>query len=124
MLKADCGTLRMTLRVGPKVRIGRRTSRSHALAFAIASLAIIAAFPQTLLAMDVTLQWDANPVTDEVSGYRVYYKMDSAGERNLDAYKGQGLVLIEQSGTTRFVDSGFEILLKDLPDPNAPTVYN
>lgn len=57
--------------------------------------------------MDVTLEWDANPVVDEVVGYSVYYKLDSAGERNLDSYNGQGLFLVEESGTTRVVDSGW-----------------
>jgi hypothetical protein len=85
----------------------------------VAVVSFLFIVPSGSHAMDITLQWDANPATDEVVGYRVYYKVDSAGDRNLDSYNGQGLVLVEESGTTRVVDSGFEIFVKDLPDPNA-----
>jgi len=29
--------------------------------------------------VNVTLAWDANPPTEEVTGYKVYYKMDTGG---------------------------------------------
>ena len=59
-------------------------------------------------AVEITLGWDAN-TEPKLAGYRVYYKMSSSGDRVLDSYNGEGLILAEESGTTRVVNSGFEI---------------
>lgn len=45
-----------------------------------AVISFVFALPCGSHAMNITLQWDANPVTDEVVGYKVYYRVDRAGE--------------------------------------------
>jgi hypothetical protein len=59
-------------------------------------------------AYDKILEW--TPSTDSgVTSYKVYYKADSSGDRIIASYDGTGLVLVEESGSTRFVNSGFEV---------------
>ena len=70
--------------------------------------AMLFIFQTPSYAVDITLEWDTNTEPD-LAGYRVYFKVDSSGDRILDNYKGEGLVLLEESGTTRVVNSGFEI---------------
>jgi len=70
--------------------------------------------------LEVTLQWDANP-EPEVTGYKVYYKTESSGERVLSAYNGSGLVWLKYDGAALEVDSGFEIGKEDFADSAFPS---
>jgi len=70
---------------------------------------------------DVTLQWNANEEPDLV-GYRLYYKTGSSGNLVLDDYDGSGLIYVGDPYDGQDVDSGFEIIKDELPDPSAEVV--
>jgi hypothetical protein len=70
---------------------------------------------------DVTLQWNANEEPDFV-GYRLYYKTGSSGNLVLDDYDGSGLIYVGDPYDGQDVDSGFEIIKDELPDPSAEVV--
>ena len=72
-------------------------------------------------ATDVTLQWNANEEPDLV-GYRLYYKTGSSGNFVLDDYDGSGLIYMGDPYDGQDVDSGFEIIKDELPDPSADVI--
>ena len=69
----------------------------------------------------IMLQWDAN-VEPDLIGYRLYYKEGSSGHLDLAEYNGSGLTYVGAPYNGQTVDSGFEIVKSDLPDPDASIV--
>ena len=62
-----------------------------------------------LILVGIWLEWTPNQEGD-LEGYRVYWRVGSSGDRVLSNYNGKGLIHNGQS-----VDSGFRILLGDIP---------
>ena len=76
--------------------------------FLVVVTLLFSLFPQFAHAQtEVNLAWDANPETDQVSGYKVYYKTVSRGE----PYNGTGA---DQG------DSPITLLIEDMTDPDNP----
>lgn len=86
----------------------KRSNQILWLARVLSIVLLLLAFQTQSHADDKILEW--TPSTDSgVTGYRVYYKTDTSGDRIIASYDGTGLVLVEESGTTRTVSSGFEV---------------
>jgi hypothetical protein len=71
-------------------------------------------------AKSVTLQWKANAEPD-ATGYRVYFKTGTPGNKVLADYDGTGLVYHGYKSAYN-VDSGFRIKRTDFPDPNTKII--
>ena len=72
---------------------------------------IFSGFNSISLAKDVTLQWDANPESDNIAYYKVYYDDDASGP----PYDGTGLFVNEVSVASGFpVDESYPVIISGL----------
>jgi hypothetical protein len=65
------------------------------LLFFLATVLSVWALEKYALAMDVTLQWDANHEPD-LAGYRIYYKSGHSGGRIKENYTNQIQITVEE----------------------------
>jgi len=56
----------------------------------------------TAKAGDHTFKWDANPASDDVAGYKVYYKIDGPGEPYNGVEADQGPSPIDVGNVTQY----------------------